>query len=170
MQEKDSMEFELSKVLPYSIKGNKSETASVTMRAPRMPEINEASDFSQIVTQAFMDAQKWVNDSDEKKTVGRPKKQEDMDAGAVRIMLFASERNIKEINRRFKALANRVCTLDDDGSPLKESLMDKMEMEDFLSMMCEYVANFTYPSLFNATEDKEGKKSAKQNGELSEAT
>ena len=154
MQEKEIVEFNLSELLPYSAKGNKAETACIHMRAPRMSEFNEATSFSQIVTQAFMDAQKWTPDKEQ----GTPKKDQDMDAGAVRIMLFASDRNINEVSKRFKALAARVCTLDeaDPPTPLKESLMDKMEMEDFLNMMCTYVANFTYPSLFNAMEDKEG--------------
>ena len=157
-EEKETIDFQLSKVLPYSLEGNMAETACITMRAPRMSEFNESASFSQIVTQAFMDAQKWVpggkDDAEEKK-----KKDEAMTAGAVRIMLFASDRNIKEVSKRFVALASRdgVCVLDGKGTTVKASLMDKMELEDFVTMMCTYVSNFIYPSLFNAMEE-EGEK------------
>lgn len=152
-QEKETVDFQLSKVLPYSLEGSMAETATVIMRAPRMSEFNESTAFSQIVTQAFMDAQKWIpggkEDAEKKK-----KKDEDMTAGAVRIMLFASDRNIKEVSKRFVALATRdgVCVLDNKGTTIKSSLMDKMELDDFITMMCEYVSNFIYPSLFNAME------------------
>ena len=157
-EEKETVDFQLSKVLPYSFEGNMSETACITMRAPRMSEFNESATFSQIVTQAFMDAQKWVpggkEDAEKKK-----KKDEAMTAGAVRIMLFASDRNIKEISKRFVALACRdgVCVMDNKGTTVKESLLEKMELEDFVTMMCTYISNFIYPSLFNAMEE-EGEK------------
>ena len=166
MQEKETVEFELKELLPYSKGGNKTETACVIMRAPRMSEFNESTAFSQIVTQAFMDAQKWAPDKGKEKQ----KKDQGMEAGAVRVMLFASDRNINEVSRKFKALANRVCTIDEDGTPLKDSLMDKMEIEDFITMMCEYVSIFIYPSLFNAMEDKEGETLQKESGAPSEAT
>ena len=168
MHEKETVDFQLSKVLPYSHKGNMENTASIVMRAPRMSEFNESSAFSQIVTQAFMDAQKWMKDDEGKAT--KKKKDEDMDAGAVRIMLFASDRNINEVSKRFKALACRVCTCNGDDAYLKESLMDKMEIEDFINMMCTYISNFIYPSLFNAMEEEGDKASRKKSGAPSEAT
>lgn len=162
MKEKEVFIFELSEILEYSKKGNKTETATISMRAPRMPEFNEASRFSQIVTQALMDSQKWAPKGKVKDVVP----ESDIKAGEVRILLFASDRNIDEVAKRFRALANKVCTLDEEGTPLKDALIDKMDIEDFTKMMCEYVANFIYPSLFKDMEEKkEGENSQKESGE-----
>jgi len=154
MTEKEVFEFQLSTVLEYTKKGTKTETATISMRAPCMPEFNEASRFGQIFTQAFVDSQKWAPDKDAKGK--KPKPEDEIKASEIRILLFASDRNIDEIAKRFRALACRVCTLDEDGSKLKDSHIDKLSISDFTDMMCEYAANFTYPSLFKDMEDKEG--------------
>ena len=170
-EEKETIDFQLSKVLPYSLEGNMAETACITMRAPRMSEFNESASFSQIVTQAFMDTQKWA--SGNKEDVDKEKKKDEaMTAGAVRVMLYASDRPIKEISKRFVELASRngVCVLDDKGTTVKASLMEKMEIEDFITLMCTYISVFIYPSLFNAMEEEGDKESQKQSGAPSEAT
>ena len=153
MIEKEVFEFQLSVVLEYTKKGTKTETATISMRAPCMPEFNEASRFGQIFTQAFMDSQKWApKDAKGKK----PKTEDNIMASEVKILLYASDRNIDEIAKRFRALACRVCTLDADGTKLKDTHIDKLSIGDFTDMMCEYAANFTYPSLFKDMEDTEG--------------
>ncbi len=177
MTEKETVEFMLTELLEYSVtkgnnKGTKSNTACIIMRPPRMTEFNESSDFGQMVAGALADVGKFYGDVKNPTNKDEPKKKsdEDMTAAAVRIMLFSSDRSVSQIAKRFRALACKVCTLDDSGSYIKDSHMDKMSLKDFTNMMCEYVANFTYPSLFKDMEDSEGEQSQEKSGEPLEAT
>ena len=86
------------------------------------------------------------------------------------MILFTSSISITQLAKYFRSLACKVCTLDEDGTRIKDSHMDKMSLKDFTNMMCEYIANFTFPFLSANAEEEGEKESPKQSGEPSEAT
>jgi hypothetical protein len=134
----------LSKKITYSTDGDFKETAELEFKCPTMASFDEASDLSQAVMNALMDAGKNAPKVD-------PKEGEsgDMDAEAVKIVLMTAERiKFKDVAKLFRKLALKVGTYDGKET-LSESVFEKLEIDDFTKCLCEYVANFIFPSLLS---------------------
>lgn len=171
MTEKKIVEYELEDLLEYSLKGKKSETACIIMRAPTMSEYNESERLSQIFARATTDLQdlaKKAETLDKVDDIDEPDKDDapdEPDPKQIRFVLLASNQSAEQVANKFRALAIKVCTLDEDGAKLKQAHMDNMSISDFNGMMSTYIANFIAPFFSNSMEDKEGASSQKEDGE-----
>ena len=149
MDEKNSFEFLLSEPFEYTPKGKGDfeKVHSIEFKAPGMHEFDEAMDLSQLVMGAFMSATKFapkIGDDSIKDDFKMPTREE------IKVVLVMSQDvSYKKIGKTFKALAIKVGSIGDEATPLKPDHFNKLSMEDFNDMLCEYVVNFIFPSLFS---------------------
>ena len=138
--------YQLSELLDYSAKGNFEKTGEITFAPPSMDNLDEVTDFEQIVMGAMVAAGKGQtqNIKEEDLPTG---KMPDPTPDEVRMMLFVGQEiSVKEIIRIFKKLALKTATLD-GVTPITETLFSKMDRKDFMSMLCGYTSFFILPSL-----------------------
>jgi hypothetical protein len=148
MDEKKSFEFPLSKPFDYTPKGKGDfePVHAITFRAPGMNEFDETMDLSQLVMRAFMSASKFAPKLGEENIVEAfkmPTRNE------IKVVLVMSDESFKKIGGCFKVLAVKVGSIGDEATPLKLDHFNKLSMDDFNDMLCEYVVNFIFPSLFS---------------------
>lgn len=144
--------FNLSNTVEYSKDGEFHQTATLEFRAPSMDEFDLASDLSQLVMRATLDARKLALDEQDEQVV----KDEEATPDAVKIILLASKDvKFSEVASIFKKLAFRICTVD-GKTLLVESVLKQISLEDFTEVVCGYIANFTFPSLFSGEGDLTG--------------
>ena len=153
----NTFEFELSELLEYSVKGNKSETACIIMKAPSMNEYNESEAFGQMLMQAITDSEERMSGTKKEKDASDDEARENIKPSELRAIILASKRSPQSVAQKFKALAIKVSTLDDSGTRLRDSHFDKMELADFINMLYGYAAHFIIPSLLNAEGQQEDK-------------
>lgn len=135
--------FNLSDTVEYSKDGDFQKSATLEFRSPTMNEFDLASDLAQLVMRATLDARQFI--PEDKTEI----KDEDVTPDAVKIILLASKDvKFSEVADVFKRLAFQICTVD-GKTPLVENVLNKISMEDFIEMVCGYIANFTFPSLFS---------------------
>lgn len=147
-REKNIVDFQLSQSLKYARKGDEEETATIMMHAPSMEVFDEVSNLSQLVMGAFSDnMSRFAREISEKQKEEAKNKTEEMDANAIRMMLFSSQ-NVKftDISGEFKRMAVKVCYVA-EGIKMTNSMFDKMDIDDFVGLVCSYVVNFITPSL-----------------------
>lgn len=135
-----SQEFEFAK------DGGFTKTATIELQAPSMECFQEAADFQQLVARAFMSAAK--------NTVGAEPTDQEHDgsetpnASEINVILNASaDVKFSDIAEAFKTLACKVGTFD-GVTKLKRDHFKKFDISDFVKMICGYVENFIFPSLF----------------------
>ncbi len=141
----DNKIFPLSDVLEYTDNktGGFEKTGQIEFLPPSYFCIKEATMLSQLVTRAVLDITKFKDLAE-----GKKQEDQDMDAAAVKMLLMSSSSvNFPDILTAFKRLSTTVCKLSDKEF-LKEAHFEKMEYDDVINMICEYVANFIIPSLF----------------------
>jgi len=144
--EKENMIFNLSEKLEYSDKGEFTDTLTLEISAPSMAVFDETSELSQLVMAAMLDATKNLPE-DQKKKAEENQEEEKIDAAGVKAMLNAA-RSVKwkEIRKCFNVVALKCATFD-GKIPITETTLNKFTPEDFTRMVCEYIANFIFPSL-----------------------
>lgn len=156
--------YPLRKVLKYTKrKGGDAdfeETGEISFDPPSMDSFDESADFKQIIMNAMVSAgrldKSGNNQEDEKKAEeNEEKKKEIPKAGEIKAMLFASritDVSVRKVKQIFIKLAVRTATLDESGTKLKDSHINKMLLADFEDMLCGYASFFSLPSLLNETE------------------
>lgn len=145
--EQKQIGVKLSKELEYTKEGDFTTTAELVFTCPTMASFDEASDLSQMVMNALMDAGKNAPKVEEDVEAS----QGDLDADSIRVVLMTAERvKFKDVAKCFKKLALK-CGTFDGKTVLTESTFNKLEIEDFNKCMCEYIANFIVPSLLSGT-------------------
>jgi hypothetical protein len=145
-EEYKPVDYQLSKTLRYSFKGEFEETATITMHPPGMDVFDQTSNLSQLVMGAFSEAGRAIN----QEAVEKAKENsdgEELDGNAVKMMLFSSQ-SIKftDVAKEFKRLAVRVCYVA-DGIKILDEMFNEMGIDDFVGLVCEYIVNFITPSL-----------------------
>lgn len=151
--EKTPMYFQLSKELEYSKDGvPDAKTATLELRAPGMDEFEEASNLSQLVMGAMLDVSRLSG----KTRKDKEDEDVDLDATAIRLTLFSAQAvKFTTVAKCFNRLALKVGTTD-GKIKLTETLLKKIGLEDYTRLICEYIANFTIPSLGLGQEQGEG--------------
>ncbi len=146
--EPDTLVFDLSKEIKYGSKGDFKDTLSIELNPPGIDQFDDANDLSQLVTNAVMDAGSRVP-ADKQLEEEDKKKQKNPTAKEVQVILMSSERI--SFNKVFKAFSSIACKCGtyDGKERLKTSVFKKMGVEDARRCMCEYIANFIFPSLFS---------------------
>ena len=147
--EKDTMIFNLSKKLEYSKGGDFAETASLEFRAPGMNEYDEIADLSQLIMGAMVSARSTASEKDIKASQENKDSQEEMTVPALRSTLLAGQAiKFKDIAACFRRLACVLGTT--DGSvKITDTLLDKMSIQDFNDMLCEFCINFILSWVIN---------------------
>jgi hypothetical protein len=141
--ENDIFIFQLSKELEYSKSGDFHKTATIEFTPPSMAAFDESVTLGQLVTNAVLDARRFAEESTQEQI-----EQTTPGANEIKIILMASKSvKFTEIANAFKALALKTGTTDGETA-LTESLLKKISIHDMVGMVCGYVANFTFPSLF----------------------
>ena len=136
--------FNLSQTVEYSKDGDFHKSASLEFTAPSMDDFDLAIELSQLVMRATLDARDIIP-TDEKEVA----EEADVTAESIKMILLASK-NVKfsEIADVFKRLVPHVCVVD-GTHPLSAGVIRKLSISDFTEMLCGYIANFTFPSLFS---------------------
>lgn len=135
--------FNLSQTLEYSVDGKKQTTATLEFRAPAITEYDELVILNQYVMQAMLSVRKHINEDDvdqKDEKIGKVKGQE------LKMMLLGSDIPFLEIVEAFKKIATRTGTAD-GKTPLKRSHFDRLLPGDLTNLVCDYCANFIFPSL-----------------------
>lgn len=141
-----SIFYQLSEEFEYGSGGDFIKTATIELLPPNMGCFKESKKFDQLITGAMLSAGKLSPSLD--------KKEDDADnenklpkASDLKLIIHASQDiSVVEISEAFKILAEKVCKLDKDTFIIKDDF-DDMEIDDFMNLICEYAANFTFPSL-----------------------
>lgn len=145
--------YNLSENIEYSKNGEFKTTAQLEFIGPNMATFDIASDLTQKVMQAFMDA---TSLRDVFKNVERPKadsNDEGLDAGAVKMILLQSKSvRFADVAKICKNLFTEVGTYD-GSTKVKIAVLERLKIEDFTGAVCGYIANFIVPSLFSAEGD-----------------
>lgn len=145
----DEMQFNLSEKLEYSHKnGEFAETATIFIEPPSFDCLDEVARLSSYVTRAMMDSTKYSSITDNSATPDKAGDAE-IDAKSVRLILFAAASvDVPEVIQEFKKILIKCGRVAEEKDyRFLEEHFSKLEVEDILSMMCEYIANFITPSL-----------------------
>jgi len=139
--------YQLKELLEYSKDGKFESTGEIIFDPPSMSNLDEVSDFEQILMGAIISAGKsqkdMVDNSEEEE--GGPMKTPT--ANEIRMLLFIGQDvSVKKIVKVFKLVALKTGRLD-EKIKLKESHFAKMDRKDFIDMLCGYASFFTFPSL-----------------------
>lgn len=151
--------FKLSKDFEYTKGGDFSRTSSVELRGPGMGEYKLSFKLSQYCMRAIMEVRGMLTqalEGEKEKETG--KADENQSAQAVKMFLFSSKSvDFSEVADVASKLFLRVGTYDGQTS-IKEKFFNSLSIEEFTNMVCEYIANFIFPSLFpkEAGEKKSG--------------
>ena len=157
--------FNLKEKLEYSRGGEFVETATLELSPPSMASYVESAELSQYVMGAFLESQQRVNPDQiemarEVKAAAKAADAADddngniLEASEIKVMLFAATqvRFATDIVPCFRRLLPFVCTLD-GTTPMKSSLIDRLQPDDFTNCICEYIVNFITPSLLSGEGD-----------------
>lgn len=141
--------FNLTELVEYSKKGDFHKTATFELNGPGMDVFDLTSELSQLVMRALMDAQEYSERLVSNETP--PDSSPEMSADAIKVILLSSK------NVKFSSIADvcrklfvRVGTYDGEVK-LKDSVFCKLSISDFTRLVCSYIANFIFPSLFSST-------------------
>lgn len=144
--EENPLIFNLSQEIEYSIKGDFSKTASIEINGPCFEVFDLVSDLSQDVTRAIFDAQSLRDkfgdneDSKDKKNI---------DGEAMKIILMSSKSvKFSSVAETCKKILLKSGTYD-GKEKLKETFFKRISYNDFTRLICDYCANFIFPSLFS---------------------
>ena len=146
----ENLIYQLLEEMEYTKNGEFCKTVTLEFRTPLMDEFDLSSDLAQLVMGALMDAGSSASGQDIEKA------QENSDAGfgdikphELRVVLLSSQKiKFKDTARVFKKLAIKTGTFE-GTEPLTEDKINTLSQEDFISLVCTYIANFTLPSLFS---------------------
>ena len=153
--------YNLKQILKYTRKKNDEagfeETGTIEFDPPSMASFDESTDFKQIIMGAMVSAgrlspEKKEGEEKEDKPQEIPKPDE------IKAMLFAADINVvsvKKVSKVFRKLAIKTARLDEGGTRLKDSHIDKLLPADFEDMLCGYASFFSLPSLLNEEGEKE---------------
>lgn len=142
--EKNVFILNLSETLEYSKKGEFEKTATLEFMPPSMLCEKEAMRLAQLVMRATIDAKDLAAGQEQSQT------DQSIDEEAVKILLMSSKSvPFSDVSEAFKTLACKVCTCDGE-TKVTETLLSKLSLSDYMRALTGYVANFTFPSLFNS--------------------
>lgn len=151
--------FNLSSVVEYSKGGDFHKTATLELYGPTMPVFELSSAISQMVMRAVLDARSLSEEvkPEQLKEESEVDKNIDevMDVTAMKVILLSSK-NVKfsDLAMACKKLFVKVGTFDGEVK-LKTAVLDKISVDDYTRLVCEYVVNFIFPSLFSSPEGAE---------------
>lgn len=143
--------FELSETIEFTRDGDFSKTASFILGGPTSAEFALSTKISQYVTQATLDAQRYKTAfADTGQAAAAPTTKNDAaeSPDSIKLILFSSKNvAFADIAEACKALFIKRGTFD-GKTPLNAAAFNKISVNDFTDMICGYIANFIFPSLF----------------------
>lgn len=145
--------FNLSAPLEFSKKGDFEETLSLEISPPSPKNYDLVMTLAQHITKAMFEAQRTFSDMsvDDEPVEGRTA---ELDADAVRMMLFSSSIPMSEYIGPLAKLLSMTCTLDGE-TRITQPIFEKIDISDKNRLLCEYVVNFIAPLTF-APASREG--------------
>lgn len=150
--------FNLSDVVEYTKAGDFHKTATFELLGPTMSVFDLSSAISQMVVRAVLDARTLtdgantepLNDNNSNDSEGG------MDIEAMKVILLSSKSvNFSDLASLCRKLFLKVGTFDGEVK-LKGAVLDKMSVDDYTRLICEYIVNFIFPSLFSSPGRAEG--------------
>lgn len=138
--------YNLSETLEYTKDGDFSKTATLEFVGPSMSCFDLSSQLSQLVMRAMLDAQDF---SEKFKSAQTSQAQaQEIDGKAVKMILLASKSvAFAEVAEVAKNLFVKVGTYD-GKTKLRMAAFNSISIDDFVEIICGYIANFIIPSLF----------------------
>lgn len=142
--------YDLSEKIEYSKDGQFKTTAIIELAGPNMSVFDLATELSQLVMRATLDAQDL---SERFKNEASSSSSKDVDANAIKMILMSSKSvKFSEIANVSKKLFLKIGTFDGETT-LKEAVLNRINIEDYTNLICGYIANFIFPSLFSSEGD-----------------
>jgi hypothetical protein len=146
MIEKKTFVYELSEVLRYTPEGEGDfkETLSIEFSGPTMDVQDSATELSELVTRAFVGYSNMARDTEESDSTAM----KTPSSSELKVLLMgANSVSFRDIGKAFIRLACDVGKLD-EKTRIKPDHFKKLELDDFNDMVCGYIANFIFPSVF----------------------
>jgi hypothetical protein len=142
--EKKTLLFNLSKELQYSKKGNFETTAQLEIDAPCFMNLKQSNVLAQCFARALFASRQHMQDGD----VDQADQNAELGANEVKLLLLGSSEDFSTVVDAFTDLCCVSCTLDHERSVyLLRDHFKKMEYNDILNCIFEYIAAFTAPSV-----------------------
>lgn len=142
--------YQLSETIEYSKGGDFYKTATLELSPPSMKVFDQSTRLSQLVMRAMMDVKEIADrfKGSESESSGN----DQIDGASIKMILLSSKTvSFSEIAEVCKDLFTKVGTYD-GTEPLKPAVYEKLKIDDFIMLICDYIANFTFPSLFSGGE------------------
>ena len=140
--------FDLSVTLEYAEGGDFHKTGTVIINKPSMDNIDETTEFNQLFMKAIMSSSR---DSKKPEENEDHQKQPNVSptASEIKMFLHASDRKEVKVEDIIKSFKKILLSSSDIGNKIKftSSLINKLEVDDFMDMMCGYASFFSFPSL-----------------------
>lgn len=153
-----TMLFNLSQPLKYSKDGNFEETLQLEVDPPCFVIFKECSKLAQAFTRALFSNRQMMEQMGEKQQTDQKNTAGEMDAQAVKLLLFASDTDFNSISESFFDLCTKCCTTDQERKiKLRREHIEKMDYNDLINFICQYLSTFTVPSVLSGLADTEGK-------------
>lgn len=146
----DTLYFQLSEKLEYSKGGDFFQTATLELQPPSMKVFDLSSILCQDLMKAVVDGREVAGsiEQNESQDTG------DIDSETIKMILFQSKSvKFSDVAKTCKVLFTHVGTYE-GKTPIKMAIFDKMNIHDFTDLVCEYIANFIWPSLFSGRADQ----------------
>lgn len=142
--------YMLSQKLEYSRDGDFFSTGQLEFKTPSFSDYKLSYKLSQLVMGALLDMTKHSDTLKNLDTKDKNKKTEDnMDSNTIKMMLMSSSIvDFSEIVDVCFELFSSVGTFDGKTS-IKPAVLQRLPLEVITDIVCGYIANFIYPSLFS---------------------
>ena len=148
--EKNPFIYQLSEKIEYSKNGQFYETATIELKAPSMKVFDLSTKLSQLVMRATLDAKDFAEDYKSEESTN----QEVGTAGIKMILMSSKSVSFSDISNVSLKLFLKVGTFDGE-TKLKEAIINRLDIEDYTDMICGYIANFIFPSLFSTEGERQ---------------
>lgn len=137
---KTSFMFELSEIITYTEDGAQREALEVEVFAPSKKLYKKTYLLQQIVTQALLKAQEIMPSGSGE----GPEEEHDISGKDMKMILLAGGGDVEACISQVQKLGKEGC-IKVGGNPINFIQWDKIEPMDQEKIVCEFLANFTFP-------------------------
>lgn len=145
---------QLKTPIEYSAKGEIETAHEITLSPPVFKTMKKAARVAQFFLRAAKEAQEASGLTPEEvqllaaeqEALKAAGKEEDTSAEEMQVLIMSSSQDLDPLYDAFKGIMESSAYLD-DGILMKETLIERMDVDDFNKLLFEYIARFTVPSL-----------------------
>lgn len=139
----DSINFELSKPIPYSYEGQELQGTFITLYQPTRKNMDECI----FLKQAFFDAAMSVNDEDGDSTQDKPKEDEQIKGEDIIALFYRQKIDMKKVVANGISILRSGAAKIEGVKDLTAPMIDHLSCRDLENIIGAYVGNFIVSSL-----------------------